>query len=1391
MHVEMNPSSTGRGKINWLLIAASALTLVICLGYAFASVFLTVDPGFEFDQNWRIFSIEECDPIVGWCDARVDELQIGDEILRIGDLSNKEYLFDYSVVLFEGVKPGDVIPILINRDGERILVNWYVPSIPFIDRVAELAGLVFSIPLWIVGTVILLLVRPHDERWWLMISFSYITAIWLSAGYVSSGGVLYSTFIMAGCSWIMMPIYLHLHLVVPKPLPRQRPRQFLPFLYGVAAILSILTFLQQLPPQIHLYGVIIGVCGSVGLLVFHAFFRKDPEVRVATRLMLASIGLAFGPGILLYIVPLVSGAVLPGLLVTVLTGIAVPILPLAYGYAIFKRNFGDLEFRANRLLSVYSFLLIYATLFSVIFLYTSRMLPTKDSLAVFAVIVATLFVIAAPTFQSRFQRVFEKLAYGAIHDPEEILSLFTENLPSATDRTSFAHFIADQILPTLLIRQSSLYLIEGSNFRKLFSRGTPDLTPTADEIRRMMIRTGRYRPTVGSQGNLDWVRLAVPLEVRDRTIGIWFFGSRDPDDFYPFQDIHLLTTLASQVALAIDNTRLYNESKRQMEELAGLYDIAIATGSELDTEKLLKRLYQQVERLLPMDTFAVMLFDPIADEYEVVLVVENGELLKDAVGKRHSLSSGGLTGWVMRSGKAFLADDLTSDTLPVDPKHVVGEARSWLGVPLVARERLIGAVSIQAFEAQVFSENDLRFLEVLAGQVAIALENALLFDETRHRATQQESLNAVIATVSSAPELPVLLELALDHSMRALGTEQGAVWLIDPSLKYVQNLSKDYTRIAARAVDMAIEDGRSILTVDDWEIVPSDLPWSRTAHGMTSYKVRSSLTVPLIVESRRIGGLSLANSSTRQWLEDEQELAKAIGRQLGGAVERLRLLDQIQEKAREVQRILDTVQEGILTLDEDRRITQANPAAQRYFKILCDVGVGEVLQQLGGTDLSELLIPRPGGIPHTLQIGDPPEHVFEVVSSLFTIEAEIRGWTVLIREVTEAHHVQKVAEQQDRLAAVGQLAAGIAHDFNNIMAAIILYTEMLITQPEIDQRGQDRLSTILQQAQRAATLTRQILDFSRQAVIDQYPMDLIPFVKELEKLLRRTLEENINLYLKYEPGEYVMRADPGRMQQVFMNLAVNARDAMPEGGDLTFHISKETIRAHESPPIRDMPPGEWVRIDVSDTGAGISAKVLPHIFEPFFTTKAPGVGTGLGLAQVYGIVKQHDGFIEVKSEEGKGTTFTMYLPAMIVKESAAPLPETGGFKHGKGETILVVEDDVATREGVREVLELLNYKVVVAQDGREALEIFNAQPHVDLVITDLVMPGVGGMSLYKTLKKKVPDIKVVMMTGYPLGDGTRELLDQGQVIWIQKPLNSSTLGRTISEALQNKVETPR
>jgi CheY-like chemotaxis protein len=375
---------------------------------------------------------------------------------------------------------------------------------------------------------------------------------------------------------------------------------------------------------------------------------------------------------------------------------------------------------------------------------------------------------------------------------------------------------------------------------------------------------------------------------------------------------------------------------------------------------------------------------------------------------------------------------------------------------------------------------------------------------------------------------------------------------------------------------------------------------------------------------------------------------------------------------------------------------------------------------------------------------------------------------------------------QERLATVGQLAAGIAHDFNNIMAAIVVYTDLLIMDENLSQTSQEQLRIIQQQVQRATSLIRQILDFSRRAVIEQIPLDLLPFIKELDKLLMRVLPENIHLEFSFQPGSYFVKADPTRLQQAIMNLALNGRDAMPNGGSLRFDLERVQLTTHDELPLPDLAPGNWIRLTVKDTGAGIPAEILSHIFDPFFTTKPAGKGTGLGLAQAYGIIKQHDGGIAVHSEMGNGASFMIYLPALEMPEEETIETQPELMIMGNGETILIVEDDPAARLAMISLLESQNYRPLDAQNGVQALEIFEKeQGAVNLVVSDVVMPEMGGLTLYGELRARNPLIKMLFITGHPLDFSDQAALETGRAQWLQKPFSVLEFTSVLRTMLQD------
>lgn len=568
---------------------------------------------------------------------------------------------------------------------------------------------------------------------------------------------------------------------------------------------------------------------------------------------------------------------------------------------------------------------------------------------------------------------------------------------------------------------------------------------------------------------------------------------------------------------------------------------------------------------------------------------------------------------------------------------------------------------------------------------------------------------------------------------------------------------------------------------------------------LVEHQFRTIIFVELHYRERLLGILFLGTLGTpRRFNAAELSLLSGLATHAAQAITNARLLKalhhllkQTQRQPRRLQRIMDAVPDGLVLLSEQQKLLMANAAGRQMLAHLApDFKENEPLRRLGERAVSELLAASHAG-KKWLEVsssrpgsGDDATETRTFVLTTRPIEddARIRQYIAVIRDVTEERQRRQVAQSQDRLATVGQLAAGIAHDFNNIMAVITLYSQTLERNPDFPRRS-EYLATISEQARHASDLIVQILDFSRRNVMEHGRLDLLPFVKEMVKLLQRTLPENITVSLETESGEYDVSADPTRLQQALMNLALNARDAMPEGGELQVSLTDISLRAGEAPPIHSMAPGRYICLSVADNGEGIPPESLQRIFEPFYTTKDPGVGTGMGLAQVYGIVKQHGGDIEVDSRRGRGSRFTIYLPALEAARSESDQRVQKPVDAGSV-TILLVEDHEPTREAIADTLDMMGYNVLVATMGREALSVFeNENYSIDVVLSDLVMPEMGGVQLYRKLSARDPQLKMIVMTGYPLEEEGRDLLEQGIVEWIRKPFSPDALSAKLNKLL--------
>ncbi len=585
-----------------------------------------------------------------------------------------------------------------------------------------------------------------------------------------------------------------------------------------------------------------------------------------------------------------------------------------------------------------------------------------------------------------------------------------------------------------------------------------------------------------------------------------------------------------------------------------------------------------------------------------------------------------------------------------------------------------------------------------------------------------------------------------------------------------------------------------------WDVVIADYSLPRfSALAALKLLQQHRLDLPVLVVSGSIGettAVAAMKAGAHDYIMKDNlaRLVPAIEREMreaAGRRERRRAEAQLRASEARYQTLFESAQDAIAVWDESLTLVDANHA----YCTLVGVPRAELLG-MGYMPLDSVVAedrPRADEALQELETAG-------VLRGEFTLE--IRGgerrvvdvmgmrtspglYMSILRDVTERQSLERQLQQAQRMESIGTLAGGIAHDFNNILTGISGYADLALMHLSPAHPLHGDLVQIRKQSEHAATLTRQLLAFSRRQILERKHIDLNQVVGEIESFLRRVIEEHIELRILKARDLRTTYVDPVQVEQVLMNLCINARDAMPQGGRLvvetsTVRLDPAFCRVHVWAR-----PGDYALITVSDTGIGMDEATMQNIFDPFFTTKEPGKGTGLGLAMVYGIVKQHDGLIHVYSEPGKGSTFEVYFPA--VEANAEPIVRTAPLTtQGGHETILLAEDDDMVRELVVRTLESAGYQVVTAGDGAEALEVFDdRKDDVALAIVDAVMPRLGGREVYLELRARKPSLKFLVVSGYSVNAIDERFVQEEGLHFVQKPFSPAHLARRIREILDH------
>jgi PAS domain S-box-containing protein len=791
------------------------------------------------------------------------------------------------------------------------------------------------------------------------------------------------------------------------------------------------------------------------------------------------------------------------------------------------------------------------------------------------------------------------------------------------------------------------------------------------------------------------------------------------------------------------------ERRRAEQTQLATYRISASAHTATSLQSLFAAIHGIVGGLMPARNFYIALHDPATDTISFPYFVD--EYDPRPAPKRPGK---GLTEYVLRTGQPLLATpEVAKDLERRGEVEVIGAPSiDWLGVPLKTRTSTIGALVVQTYGEDVrYGEPERSILEFVSTQVAMAIEHKRAEEALRQ---SEETLKTFLDAI---PETALLINLDGTIAAANRGLLEG-VGLDSGDL------------VGHNAFDYSTPDLVESRKAKIDEVVRTGEPVVFEDTSVASGRTHINYVHPVRDEAGRVSRVAVVGLDITERKRAEEALRRS------------------EEQSRT---LVDSARDVIFALSPDGLFVALNPAFEKL--------TGWPREEWMGKPFTEVLhaddVPAARELFAKILRSEPPPNVQfrfrsreggylvgEITANIPRQDGRLLG---IVRDVTDRVRLEDQLRQAQKMEAVGRLAGGVAHDFNNLLTAISGYSELLLSDLAPGDPRRADVEEIKKATERAASLTRQLLAFSRRQVLQPRVLDLNVVVAGAEKLLRRLIGEDIRLVTRFEPALGAVRADAGQIEQVVMNLAVNARDAMPGGGTLTVETRNADItvarRTEEQAP---MPPGRYVELRVSDTGVGIGAEVKRHIFEPFFTTREKGTGTGLGLATVYGIVKQSGGFIWVDSEPGRGATFTIHLPQVAQGVETAEPGRPVRTSIAGTETVLLVEDEAAVRTVARESLRIYGYRVLEAPDGEVALRVAaDAGAGIDLLLTDVIMPGLSGPALADRLRAERPGIRVLYMSGYTDDAlGPHGVLEPG-LNYLQKPFTPDVLAQKVRQVL--------
>ncbi|MBU0704055.1 MAG: PAS domain S-box protein, partial [Chloroflexi bacterium] len=878
--------------------------------------------------------------------------------------------------------------------------------------------------------------------------------------------------------------------------------------------------------------------------------------------------------------------------------------------------------------------------------------------------------------------------------------------------------------------------------------------------------------------------------------------------------------------------RAEEEILRREEELTALYQASQRFGSTLEVDLVYDALFGSIASLVPCDCLYFSRYNPEAKMIHCLAGWMNGQKLDVSEYPAIPLAPAdrGVQSLIIQRGAAMILNDYprqrstglthhyVSDDGKISPEIRPDEQhpQSCLAVPVKVKNEVAGVIQVFSYQQNAYTQNHLRLVESLSPHAGAAIANAQLYRQAQQEIEQRERaeeevnrrvreltlLNRVIAACVAIQAIEPILETICRELAAYFDAPQAAAALFNAeqtegrvvaeyrSEGCPSGLGEVISLVGNPSIQYLLEH-KAPLAIDDAQTDPR----LALVHDLMRRRgTVSLLLVPLLVEGEVMGSLGVDAVEAHHFTAEEVDLAHRVAEQVGGALARA-LLEETQQR---LSAAVEQSAEIVIITDTKDTIVYVNPAFERITGYSRAEAVGQTPALLMSGKHDDAFYCE---LWETISAGRVWQGRFvnrKKDGSLYTEDStvtpvrnrlgEIVNYVTVKRDVTRELQLEEQFHQAQKMEAVGRLAAGVAHDFNNLLTIIHLSSRLLERKLHPEDPLWPHVKRIQEAGQWAANLTKQLLAFSRREIAEPQVLDLNQVLGELDKMLQRLIGEDIELTTLLADDLWPAKVDPTQVEQVVVNLAVNARDAMPGGGKLTIETANVVLDEEYAAHHLEVEPGEYILLAVSDTGTGMSDDVKAHLFEPFFTTKEKGKGTGLGLATVFGIVKQNKGHVWVYSEPGQGTSFKIYLPC--ASEGAAkpvqPLPPLAAARGS--ETVLLVEDETVVRELVRDILAAQGYRVLAARDGVEALQVAGEhEGPIHLLVTDVVMPRLSGKALADQLRSSRPEMRVLYTSGYTDNAIAHHgVLDEG-VHFLSKPFELEALARKVRDVLDGSV----